>query len=71
MNFFCFKCNETFVSSEAAIKHLKKNHFMIDNIEAIKCVVKQCDKTYNTFKGLSKNLKSFDHQTLENVCIYH
>ena len=69
MDFYCFKCNQTFVSSKETINHLKKNHFMIDNVEAINCVVKQCDFTFNTFKGLCRHLKSFDHQTLQNVRI--
>lgn len=68
MEFFCFKCDKTFTSGNETIKHLKKNHFMVDNVEPIKCVFKQCAKRFNTFKGLSYHIKSFDHGTLANVC---
>lgn len=67
MDFSCFKCDETFVSGKETVVHLKRIHFMIDNVEPIKCVVKYCDKTYNTFKGLSTHLNSFDHSTLPKV----
>lgn len=40
---------------------------MIDNVESIKCIVKQCSKTFNTFKGLSGHVKSSHRQTLPNV----
>lgn len=69
MDFVCFKCNKTFDSDKETIKHLRRTHFLIDNIEPIRCVVKHCDKTYNTFKGLSNHLSSFDHNTLPNVCL--
>lgn len=68
MGFYCFKCNKTFGSSKETIKHLRKNHFMIDNVEPIRCIVEQCDNTFNTFRGLSNHLTSFDHHELENVC---
>lgn len=69
MNYSCFKCDETFVSSKEAISHLKRTHFLIDNFEPIKCIVKRCDKTFNTFRGLSSHLNSFDHRTSPNVCL--
>lgn len=68
MNFYCYKCNKNFDSSRDAISHLKKDHFIIDNCEPIKCVVKYCTKTVNTFRGLSNHLKVFDHNS-ENVCL--
>lgn len=70
MNFYCFHCGDTFDSSNEAIKHLKRVHFLIDNSDSIKCVVRHCEKTYNTFKGLSNHLKVFDHSIFENVCFF-
>lgn len=40
---------------------------MLDNTEPIKCVVKNCEKSYNTFRGLSYHLNTFDHQR-HDVC---
>lgn len=73
MEFNCFRCNEIFNSSKDVIVHLKRVHFMLDNTEPIKCVVKNCEKSYNTFKGLSHHLKTFGHQQHDDVCylLYH
>lgn len=65
--FYCFKCKKDFSSDNETIKHLKKNHFMVEKSEAIKCIVQQCDYTFLTFDGLRKHLKSFDHERLQNV----
>lgn len=67
MDYFCFRCNDEFTSSKEAIAHLKKIHFMIDNTDPIQCVVKNCTKVYNTFKGLAAHLKKFDHQIVKHV----
>lgn len=67
MNFHCFRCEEIFSSSKEAISHLKKIHFMIDNTDPIQCVVKNCTKTYSTFKALALHLKKFDHQIVRDV----
>lgn len=61
MKFYCFLCSETFTTSKEAIKHLKKKHFMQDNTESIKCLVENCEKTFNTFRGLSSHIATFNH----------
>lgn len=61
MIFTCYRCDQKFNSEKDIIYHLKKTHYVIDNVSPIKCVVKNCSKTYNTFKGLSGHLKTFTH----------
>lgn len=67
MDFYCFRCSKTFTTSKEAIVHIKRVHFWIDNTDPIKCLVKNCTKVYNTFKGLANHLKTFDHQILRDV----
>lgn len=71
MDFYCFLCKEEFASSKGAINHLKNIHFMIDNTDQIKCVVKNCTKMYLTFKGLGTHLKTFDHQNVSERIFLH
>lgn len=63
MEFFCTYCEKEFFVEKDAITHLKKHHFIIDNLDPINCIVRNCSKTYNTFKGLKHHLKNFVHQT--------
>lgn len=67
MKFQCFRCKKDFSLEKEVISHLKKVHFMIDNVSPIKCVVKNCEKSYNTFKGLSSHLKIFNHLDIDEV----
>lgn len=60
-------CSEEFTKAARVISHLKRVHFMIDNSEPINCIVRNCEKSFNTFKGLSNHIKTFDHTALENV----
>lgn len=71
MDFYCFRCNKEFASSREAIVHLKKIHFLIDNTDPIKCVVKNCTKTYNTFKGLAAHVKAVDHKNVREMNVCH
>lgn len=67
MNYTCFRCQQQFSEEKDAIWHLQKVHFIIDNISPIKCLVKNCLKTYNTFKGLKFHLKTFCHQMEQEI----
>lgn len=68
MVFFCSKCGKTFFSEKETITHLKKDHFIIDNVDPINCIVKNCSKTYNTFKGLQNHLKTCVHN-VDGECL--
>lgn len=63
MDFYCFVCENKFISEKDAITHLRKDHFLVDNVNPINCIVQNCAKTYNTFKGLKHHLKNSVHQT--------
>lgn len=72
MDFNCFKCESSFTTSKQAVNHLKRDHFMVANSEPIKCIVKCCEKSFNTFGGLNNHLKIFDHSKFVNVfhCLF-
>lgn len=65
MSFNCFRCAKTFLLENEAISHLKKDHFIIDNVSPIKCLIKNCERTYNTIKGLRCHLNNFDHESIQ------
>lgn len=58
MDFQCFKCFNTFSSANETIKHLKKDHFICENTDPIKCIANnKCTKEYLTFGGLRNHIK--------------
>lgn len=67
MSFYCYRCDKEFNSSKETIIHLKKSHFVVDKCEPIKCIVRNCSKTFSSFNTLSRHLKAYDHRPLENV----
>lgn len=68
MAYRCYKCGETLHERKEIIKHLRKDHLLKDHDDAMNCAVVGCSRTFLTFTGLSAHLKSYDHQTFENVC---
>lgn len=68
MAFHCYKCGKTIDERKELINHLRKDHMLKDNAEAMNCAVVGCSRTFLTFNGLSAHLKSYNHQTFENVC---
>lgn len=67
MSFYCFRCEKIFIIENEAISHLKKDHNMLDNVSPIRCVIRNCEKTYNTFRGLRNHLKNINHQSMQVV----
>lgn len=67
MDLHCFRCTNSFQSTKEAIRHLRNDHCMVDNCSPMKCLAKNCERTYNTFKGLSNHLDTFNHQSEPNV----
>lgn len=57
MEFQCFVCLNIFADETEAIKHLKKIHFIKENINPIHCL-KKCKYFCLTFRQLRIHMKS-------------
>lgn len=60
MEYQCFVCFNFFPSEKEAIAHLKKSHFIKENINPIYCL-KKCKYYCFTFRQLKIHMKSCQH----------
>lgn len=57
MEFECYLCNKVFSDTSDIIKHLKKIHFIKENINEIRCLFPKCEKNFDTFNALRQHIK--------------
>lgn len=67
--YFCYRCDLSFETQNETIKHMRRDHFVIDNTTPIKCVVRNCEKSYHTFSSLRNHLRTFQHSSEKHVSI--
>lgn len=70
MNFHCFRCDEEFEAINEAIKHLKNVHHIVDNNSPIKCLKKNCSRTYFSIKTLKSHLPKCQNNTETVSCFF-
>lgn len=77
MKFSCFVCNKSFEIKDEAVSHLKLVHRLKDNAQPIKCVVKECAKSYLSFKALKQHVNQCEkkiqisesqNESVTNIC---
>lgn len=67
----CFKCLREFSEEKLIISHLKFDHFIRNNTEEMKCLLKgnSCPDVFFQYNQLKthikkcKNIQSYDHKT--------
>lgn len=57
MELKCYLCDKIFPDISDIIKHLKKIHFVRENINEICCLTPKCDKNFDTFNALRQHTK--------------
>lgn len=62
MLFACYKCNNEFETIGEIFDHMKKNHKLQNNVEKLKCVIKNssCGKSFMNYDSLRNHLKKCD-----------
>lgn len=75
LKYECFKCPREFSEEKTIISHLKFDHFIRNNTEEMKCLLKgnSCQDTFYQYNQLKlhikkcKNIKSNDHKP-DSIC---
>lgn len=63
----CFRCEKELKDTNEGIRHLKKDHFMIEYKSPLKCFRPSCEKSCNTFKKLRLHLKDCTIEPVSSV----
>lgn len=60
MELICFKCGTEFQEIKSIFKHLRNEHGLKNNVEKLKCLVKNvgCSKAFLNFDSLRQHIKT-------------